>query len=361
VRIDVHTHVVPPRWEDWAARYGGGAWPRLVPRDECRATIMTGDRFFRDIDDRAWSPERRIEDMDRLGIDRQALSPPPVMLCYWAEPKAGQAFARMQNAYIAEVAARHPARFTGMATVPLQEPAVAIEELRHVREQLGLGAVEIGTCPGGRDFDDPALFAFFEACQALDVAIFVHPATPLIGAERLTKYYFPLIVGNPLETALAISKLILGGVLERLPRLRICFAHGGGAFPFTLARLNHGWKVRPEGPAAIPREPREYARRIYVDSLTLSPRNLKFILHPTGHPLQPASSPSMAHTSTGSVGKLHAVDPTLRARAPPAQFLGGGRSQSGPPGPLATVGRGATPPSEVSGRSGDPGDHRRPG
>src|SRR5512132_2958442 len=120
-RIDLHTHVVPEDWEDWAARHGGGRWPRLVHHDACRATIMTGDQFFRAVDDRSWSPARRIEDMDRLGIDRQALSPPPIMLCYWAEPKAAQAFARMQNEFVAEVAARHPARFSGMASVPLQD------------------------------------------------------------------------------------------------------------------------------------------------------------------------------------------------------------------------------------------------
>ena len=120
----------------------------------------------------------------------------------------------------------------------------------------------IGSCPGGRDFDDPALFPFFEACRDLGMAILVHPAAPLVGQERLTRYYFPLIVGNPLETALAISKLIFGAVLERLPDLRICFAHGGGAFPFTLGRLDYGWAVRAEGPAAIPRRPRDYARLI---------------------------------------------------------------------------------------------------
>jgi len=278
VRIDLHTHVVPPRWEDFASRYGVGKWPRLEPRDGCRATIMTGDQFFRDVDDRSWSPERRIEDMDRLGIDHQALSPPPVMFCYWAEPKAAQAFARMQNENVAALVARHPKRFSGMAAVPLQDPALAIEELRYCRESLRLGAVEIGTCPGGRDFDDPALFPFFAACRDLGMAVFVHPATPLAGQERLTKYYFPLIVGNPLETALAASKLIYGGVLERLPGLRVCFAHGGGAFPFTLARLDHGWKVRPEGPAAIPRPPRDYARLLYFDSLTLSAANLRFLV-----------------------------------------------------------------------------------
>ena len=158
-RIDLHTHVLPPAWEDWAAKYGGGRWPRLQPRDGCRATIMTGDQFFRDIDDRSWSPERRIEDMDRLGIDRQALSPPPVMFCYWADAHANQAFARMQNEHVAAVAARHAARFVGMATVPLQDVDLAIAELRYCRERLGLKAVEIGSFPGGRDFDDPALFA----------------------------------------------------------------------------------------------------------------------------------------------------------------------------------------------------------
>jgi aminocarboxymuconate-semialdehyde decarboxylase len=282
VRIDLHTHVVPPRWEDFAARYGGGRWPRLVPRDACRATLMTGSERFRELTHQAWDPARRIEDMDRLGIDRQVLSPPPVMFCYWAEPKAGQAFARMQNEHVAAVAARHPGRFVGMATVPLQDPALAMAELRHCRESLGLRAVEIGSCPAGRDLDDPALFPFFEACRDLGVAVFVHPATPLVGQERLDRWYFPLVVGNPLETALAISRLVFGGVLERLPDLRICFAHGGGAFPFTLARLEHGWRVRPEGPAAIPEPPRAYARRLYVDSLTLGPRNLRFVVEELG-------------------------------------------------------------------------------
>jgi aminocarboxymuconate-semialdehyde decarboxylase len=243
---------------------------------------MTGEQFFRDVDDRSWSAARRIEDMDRMGVGLQALSPPPVMFCYWADARATEAFARMQNENVAGVVARHPRRFVGMATVPLQDPALAVKELRYCRERLDLHAVEIGSCPGGRDFDDPELFVFFEACADLDVAVFVHPATPLVGQERLTKYYFPLIVGNPLETALAASKLIYGGVLERLPRLRVCFAHGGGAFPFTLARLDHGWKVRPEGPAAIPRPPRDYARLLYFDSLTLSAANLRFLVEQFG-------------------------------------------------------------------------------
>ena len=328
MRIDVHTHVVPERWDDWASRFGGGKWPRLVHGDACRATIMTGDQFFRDIDDRSWDAGRRIEDMDRLGVDMQALSPPPVMFCYWAEAKAGQAFARLQNENVAAIAARHPRRFVGMATVPLQDVTLGIAELRHARERLDLRAVEIGTCPGGRDFDDPALFEFFAACRELGMAVFVHPATPLVGQERLTKYYFPLIVGNPLESALAISKLIFGAVLERLPDLRICFAHGGGAFPFTLARLNHGWKVRPEGPAAIPREPREYARRIYVDSLTHGAANLRFILAELGAERVVVGSDypfDMGYDDPVGVLGASGLEPAVRAgieSANAARFLG---------------------------------------
>jgi aminocarboxymuconate-semialdehyde decarboxylase len=184
MRIDLHTHVVPERWEDFASRYGGGRWPRLVRRDAGRATIMTGDAVFREVTDRSWQPERRIEDMDRLGIDRQVLSPPPVMFCYWAEAPAGRAFARLQNENVAAIAADHPRRFVGMATVPLQDTGLAIDELRYARERLALRAVEIGTCPAGRDFDDPAIFPFFAACRDLGMAVFVHPAGPLARIMR---------------------------------------------------------------------------------------------------------------------------------------------------------------------------------
>jgi aminocarboxymuconate-semialdehyde decarboxylase len=280
VRIDLHTHVVPPRWEDFAARYGGGRWPRLEPKDACHATIMTGDQFFRAIDDRSWSPERRIEDMDRLGIDRQALSSPPIMLCYWAEPKAAQAFARMQNEFVAEVAARHPARFSGMASVPLQDVALAIEELRHCKERLSLRAVEIGTCPAGRDFDDPALFPFFQACRDLDVAIFVHPASPLVGQERLTQYYFPLIVGNPLETALAISKLISAGSWSGCPTCASASRTGAGRsrsrWPGSITAGTCGRKARRRFPRSRASTPgasswtRSRSRRATFDSSSRS-------------------------------------------------------------------------------------------
>ncbi|OLC00768.1 MAG: hypothetical protein AUH30_01815 [Candidatus Rokubacteria bacterium 13_1_40CM_68_15] len=200
------------------------------------------------------------------------------MFCYWAEAKAARAWARMQNENIAALCATHPDRLVGLATLPMQDPGLAVEELRWVREQLGLRAVEIGTFPGNRDFDDPILFAFFEACTALDVAVFVHPAMPVAAGDRLARYDVREIAHYPLETTIAIAALIFGGVLERLPRLRIGFAHAGGTLPFLLGRFDHGWAVRTHLHETAPRPPAEYVRRLYVDSLTHSAATLRLVV-----------------------------------------------------------------------------------
>ena len=283
MRIDIHTHFLPPEWEDWTTKYGGDRWVRLEHLDACSANMMIKDRVFRRVTDQCWSPERRIEDMDALGIDIQMISPVPIMLAYWAEAEACQAFARMQNDYCAEVVAKHPTRFQGMATVPLQDTGLAIAELRRAADQLGLRAVEIGSFPAGRDLDSPELFPFFEACCDLGVSVFVHPADTIIGKERMGQYYLPNIAGNPLETALAITRFIFGGVMERLPALRICFAHGGGAFVYILGRVHHGWTIRDEPKEFIANPPIDYARKLYFDSLTHSPENLRYLIEALGH------------------------------------------------------------------------------
>jgi aminocarboxymuconate-semialdehyde decarboxylase len=283
VRYDLHTHFLPNGWEDWGAKYTGNRWPRFERCDACSADIMVGERLFRHVTDQCWDAEKRIADMERLGIDVQVISPVPVMLCYWAEANAAQAFARMQNGYCADIVSRHPDRFKGMATVPLQDTGLAIAELRHAVETLGLKAVEIGTFPGGRDLDHPDVFPFFEACADLDVSVFVHPAGQVVGQERMGDYYLPNIVGNPLETAMSISRFILGGVAERLPNLRVLWSHGGGAFAFVLGRLTHGWNIRDEARAHATKAPIEYAKTFWYDTITHSPDALHYVLDALGN------------------------------------------------------------------------------
>jgi aminocarboxymuconate-semialdehyde decarboxylase len=279
--IDIHTHILPPGWEDWAARYGVTGWPSCRLHDACNATIFLGEKEFRRIDERSFSPARRIADMDAERIGVQMISPVPVMLCYWGAPQATDAFARMQNDFIAGVVQQHAGRFVGAGTVALQDTGLAIRELERLKS-LGFPAVEIGSHVNGRDFDDPQLFDFFAAAESLDLAVFVHPQGPSIGQERMGQYYLPFMVGYPSDSALAAARLILGGVLHRLPRLRVCFAHGGGSFPATLGRLDHGHRVRPEAKRHIAVAPSHYARSLYFDTLTHDARLLAFLLEKFG-------------------------------------------------------------------------------
>lgn len=279
--IDIHTHILPPGWDDWAARYGVSGWPSCRLHDACNATLYLGEKEFRKLDERSYSPARRIADMDAESIGRQMISPVPVMLCYWGAAEATDAFARMQNDFIAGVVQKHRGRFVGAGTVALQDAALAVRELERLKK-MGFPAVEIGSQVNGRDFDDPQLFDFFAAAQQLDMAVFVHPQGPSIGQERMGQYYLPFMVGYPADSALAAARLILGGVLERLPQLRLCFAHGGGAFPAALGRLDHGHRVRHEARKFIAQPPSRYAKHLYFDTLTHDPKLLAFNLEKFG-------------------------------------------------------------------------------
>jgi aminocarboxymuconate-semialdehyde decarboxylase len=187
----------------------------------------------------------------------------------------------MQNDFIAGVVQQHPGRFAGAGTVALQDAQLAVREMERLKG-MGFAAVEIGSHVNGRDFDDPQLFDFFAAAQQLDMPLFAHPQGPSIGQERLGQYYLPFMVGYPADSALAAARLILGGVLERLPRLKICFAHGGGTFPSVLGRLDHGHRVRPEARKFIAEPPSRYAQSLYFDTLTHDPKLLAFNLEKFG-------------------------------------------------------------------------------
>lgn len=276
--VDLHTHILPESWPDLAGRFGPGPWVRLEHHGPCRARMMVGDRVFREIEDNCWSPDRRLAECDRDGVGVQVLSTVPVMFSYWAPPAAGLELARLLNDHLAEVVARHPRRFLGLGTVPLQAPELACRELERCVRGLGLAGVQIGTHVGEKNLDDPDLFPVFQTAEQLGAAVFVHP-WDMLAPERMGRYWLPWLVGMPAEAALAICSVIFGGVLERLPRLRIGFAHGGGAFPGTFGRIARGFEVRPDLVAAgNPHPPARYLRRIYVDSLTHDPDMLRQVL-----------------------------------------------------------------------------------
>lgn len=196
------------------------------------------------------------------------LSTVPVMFSYWAKPEHCLDLSRYLNDHLAQVVAENPKRFIGLGTLPMQAPDLAVIELRRCIQDLGLAGVQIGTHVNDWNLDAPELFPIFEEAEKLGAAIFVHP-WDMLGKERMAQYWSSWLVGMPTETTLAMCSLIFGGVLERLPKLKICFAHGGGSFPGTLGRIEHGFHARPDlVQVKTKRNPREYCSRIFVDSLT---------------------------------------------------------------------------------------------
>ncbi len=297
MKIDIHTHILPREWPDLDKKFGYPGFVRLEHCDECSARMIIGDLVFREITDNVWNPKRRIEEMDATGVSMQALSTVPVMFSYWAKPRDALDLCRILNDHIAEVVRANPKRFVGLGTIPLQDVDLAAQELTRCVGELGLRGVEIGThvdpndhChgPDCRNLDHPSLDVVWKTAQDLNAAIFVHP-WDMMGKERMPKYWLPWLVGMPAETSLAICSMIFGGVFERFPRLRVAFSHGGGAFPGTIGRIEHGFHVRPDL-VAIDNQtnPRKYLARsdnakggspsrFYVDSLVHDADALKML------------------------------------------------------------------------------------
>ncbi len=282
LKIDVHTHILPrdiPKWHD---KFGYGGFISLEHYQPGCARMVTDDgTSFREIKENSWSVEKRIEECDAAGVNVQVLSTVPVMFSYWAEPLDTAEVSKFLNDHIAGIVHEFPARFVGLGTVPMQDSTLAIKELERCKE-IGLAGVQIGSNINQLNLNEPRFFDFFAACEQLGMAVFVHP-WDMMGQRHMHKYWLAWLVGMPAEVSRAICSLIFGGVLERLPRLRICFAHGGGAFPATLGRIDHGFHVRPDLCAVDnPHSPRRYLSRMYFDSLVHESAKLDYLIKLVG-------------------------------------------------------------------------------
>lgn len=281
--IDIHTHILPENIPQWKNRFGYGGFISLDHHRPCCARMIRDDgKFFREIQDNCWSAERRLEECDHNHVHVQVLSTVPVMFSYWAErPEHTLEIARFLNDHIAEIVTRYPKRFVGLGTVPMQYPEFAIKELERCKA-IGLAGVQIGSNVNQQNLGEDRFFSFFKACEDLSMAVFIHP-WEMMGEKDMQKYWLPWLVGMPAETSRAISSLIFSGVLEKLPGLRIALAHGGGSFPFTIGRLEHGFNCRPDL-VAVDNDinPRKYLGKIWFDSLVHDPDALRYLMNVAG-------------------------------------------------------------------------------
>ena len=282
LKIDTHAHYLPRDWPDLAAKYGDDRFPVIHHGEDGRHRIYKDGKFFREIWPKTWDPDERIADYARFGVQVQVISTVPVMFSYWAKPHHALELHQSLNDHMAETCRSHRRHYAGIGTVPLQSPRLAIEELERCVDQLDLQGVQIGSHINDWNLDAPELFEFFEAAQDLEAAILIHP-WDMMGSESMPKYWMPWLVGMPAEQSRAACALIFGGVLERLPRLKICLAHGGGAYPYTVGRIEHGFKMRPDLVATDNhRNPREYFGKLFFDSCVHDPRALRYLIDTVG-------------------------------------------------------------------------------
>lgn len=282
MNIDVHTHLIPQA--AYRASASGDSWhgTRFEKGENGVPILLTGDERFPMGSADYWEgPERRLSDMDAARVDVQVLSLTPPLYRYAIPPEHGVAAAREANDEIAETVRQWPDRFVGLAALPLQDPAASVAELERSMTELGLVGIAVGTHINGRDWDDSTLFPVLQAAEQAGALVFVHPAA---GRTRsiLKKYYFGNLIGHAGETAVAVASLIFGGVMDRLPELKVCFAHGGGYATFAIGRFDHGYRVRPEARENAPSLPSDYLRRMYFDSLVHSDQVLRYIVDVVG-------------------------------------------------------------------------------
>jgi len=244
--------------------------------------MMIGDKIFREVEENCFREDVRLKEMDETDVSIQVLSTIPVLFNYWAKPADALETSRFFNDHIAATANNHHKRFIGLGTVPLQDVDLAIREMERCVRELKMPGIEIGSNVNGENLSDKKLFPFYRVAEDLGCALFIHP-WEMMGQAQMQQYWMPWLVGMPAETSRAICSLIFGGVLEQFPGLRIAFAHGGGSFPFTLGRIEHGFKVRPDLVAvdnAV--NPRDYIGKFWVDSLVHNKKSLEFLINTIG-------------------------------------------------------------------------------
>ncbi len=281
LKIDMHTHIIPKHLPNWTEKFGYGKFIFLEHNDNGTADMMQGGKFFRRIEENCWDEDVRITDYQNFETQTQVVCTIPVMFSYWAKREDCVELSRYLNDHIADLVHRYPKNYIGLATIPMQDQDAAIGELERAKE-IGMVGIQIGSNINDKNLSEDEFFPIFEACERLGMAVMIHP-WQMMGFDSMEKYWLPWLVGMPAETSRAACSLIFGGVLERLPNLRVCFSHAGGSFLPTLGRIEHGFNCRPDLVAIDnPVNPREYLGKFWVDCITHDIDALKYILNLQG-------------------------------------------------------------------------------
>ena len=279
--VDVHCHVLTLEVERLVSSCPEKqSEPAAQLRMYGAESVEYNRKLFANLIPQLTNVNERLRRMDAMGVDIQVISPSPNQYYYWADVDLAKQIVAVQNEHIASVCAAHPERLRGLGNVALQHPELSVEQLENCVRKFDLRGVEISSAVNGLELSDGRFERFWSKAEELGCLVFIHPLGTSLG-ERVNQYYLGNILGQPLETTIALSQLIFGGVLDRYPGLKICAAHGGGYLPSYIGRSDHGFAVRPEA-AKIKHKPSEYLKRIYFDSLVYTPEGLRHLIEEVG-------------------------------------------------------------------------------
>jgi aminocarboxymuconate-semialdehyde decarboxylase len=276
--VDTHAHVIPENFPSYLGSSIPADWPSMAPAHECHRNVMISGKVYRTVSDRCWDTGKRLTDFEEMGIELQAVSPMPELLSYWMSPSDGAQLIRYLNEQIAEMITQSQGRIVGLGSVPMQDMNLAIRELRHLKENLGFSGVEIGSNVNGVAIGDPRFDVFFEACEALGAAVFVHALRPtgmdrLVGPPPLQQ-----VLAYPSDVGLAAASVLTTNLIVRRPKLRIGFSHGGGTLSSLLPRLERAVSVFPALKEKLVLSPTEQARKLFYDTLVFDAPTLQHLV-----------------------------------------------------------------------------------
>jgi aminocarboxymuconate-semialdehyde decarboxylase len=277
MQIDFHSHYFDPASVRRAAQDIGIKFAFDRVGDSFDMTVA--DDVYGHLPVALVDVDRQLDDLSPAGLDGRVLLPPPFLLRYDLSGECAATWSRALNEGTMAAARTDPERLYGFATVPLQAPDLALTELAYAVEELGAHGVEIATHAGERELDDEGLIPFFKAVSSYELPLLVHPHD-VAGLQRMRHHELRNLIGNPLETTLAAARLIFGRVLERVPGLKVILSHGGGAMPYLIGRLAHGWQVRLNGQPAAPdgRSFDSHIRSLYFDTVLFDSRPLRYLI-----------------------------------------------------------------------------------
>ncbi len=277
LKIDMHTHIMPETMPRWAEKFGYDGFIHLDHHKTGKARMMQGAKFFREVKQNCWDPEIRIPEYAAFDTQVQVICTIPVLFAYFAKPEHCMETSRYLNDQIAEIVAKYPKNYVGLATIPMQDAELAVQELERLPE-IGLKGIQIGSNINDKNLHEEEFYPVWEACEKLNLAVMIHPWN-MMGKEQMGRYWLPWLVGMPAETTRAMCSMIFGGVLDKFPNLRVCFSHAGGSFFGTIGRIEHGFNCRPDLVAIYnPTNPREYIGKFWIDSITHDAAALEFIM-----------------------------------------------------------------------------------